>query len=97
MQQLNELRKWNYQKHIYEDYYVPANWFCTTYCFDLETIINCPQCGRPLPCKDSYTSMEIHDEVGFGYCVCETCHEIELARRIRHEQEEKEKSDEKEE
>ena len=41
--------------------------------------------------------MEIHDEVGFGYCVCEECHEIELARRIRYEQEERKKSDEKEE
>ena len=75
------LQKWNYKKHKYEDYEIPDEWNVKTYGNDMEEIINCCQCGKKLKFGDSYTSLEVHTEIGFGYSVCEDCYEKEWKRR----------------
>ena len=75
------LRKWNYEKHNYEPYMVPIYWKCKTYCNDMNEISNCAQCGKEINFGDSYTSQEIQTGLGFGYCVCSDCHEIEMKRK----------------
>ena len=39
------------------------------------------QCGKELKYGDTYTSLEIHTAMGFGYGVCEDCYEFEWKRR----------------
>lgn len=75
------LKKWNYKRHNYEDYTVPNEWNVKTYGNGMEEIINCVQCGKKIKFGDSYTSLEVHTEIGFGYSVCEKCYEKELKRR----------------
>ena len=75
------LRKWNYEKHEYEPYNVPDKWDCRYYWFDMTEIINCCQCGGKVTFGECYSSQEIHTSVGFGYMVCEECHNIEMERR----------------
>lgn len=75
------LKKWNYKKHVYEDYNVPNEWKVGTVFFRDTEEINCPHCGKKILYKDSFTSMEVHTEVGFGYCICEECHNEEWERR----------------
>lgn len=75
------LNKWNYKRHIYEDYQVPDEWNVKTYGDGMEEIINCCQCGKKIKFKDSYTSLEVHTEIGFGYSVCEDCYNEEWKRR----------------
>lgn len=72
------LRKWNYKTHKYEPYEISDNWNCKTYSIDMEEVINCPHCGRKLKFGDSYTSLEIHTDMGFGYGVCEKCYQDEV-------------------
>lgn len=75
------LKRWNYKKHIYEDYKVPDKWNVKTYGNGMEEIINCCQCGKKIKFGDSYTSLEVHTEIGFGYSVCEKCYEAEWRRK----------------
>lgn len=75
------LQKWNCKKHKYEDYEIPDEWNVKTYGNGMEEIINCCQCGKKLKFGDSYTSLEVHTEMGFGYSVCEDCYEKEWKRR----------------
>lgn len=76
-----QLRKWNYKKHKYERYDIPFWWKVTTYEKDFNEKINCASCGRKIEYGDSLTSLEIHTNIGFGYCVCEKCYEKEWTRR----------------
>ncbi len=82
---MSTLNKWNYQKHQYEPYNIPDNWNCTTYCDDMDEIVNCPHCGKKIKYGDSYTSLEIHTDIGFGYAVCEKCYDLEVFKKIRKE------------
>lgn len=75
------MRKWNYEKHEYEDYSVPIDWYVSTYETDMDKVVNCASCGKELPFGDTYTSLEIHTTVGFGYGVCEECYQREWERR----------------
>jgi len=74
------LNKWNYQKREYEPYEVPDDWNVKTYSNDMDEIVNCPHCGKPLPFGDSYTSREIHTKFGMGFAVCSECYEQEWER-----------------
>ena len=80
-----KLQRWNWRKHEYEDYEVPDNWFVGTYAFDMDTGIDCAQCGQTVPYGLMYTSMEVHTDFGIGYCVCHDCHEQECIRRVKEE------------
>ncbi len=78
------LRKWNCKTREYEDYEVPDEWNCHCYSNDMEEIVNCPHCGKELEFGDTYTSLEIHTAVGFGYGVCDKCYEEEWKRRRKN-------------
>lgn len=76
--------KWNYEKHDYEPYKIPNDWNCKTYSEDMDEIINCAQCGRSVKIGNCYTSLEIHNRIGFGFGVCENCYNSEFLRRINN-------------
>ena len=78
-----KLQRWNWKEHKYEDYVVPDNWYVATYAFDLDTCIDCASCGKSVPYGLTYTSMEIHTDMGIGYAVCDECHEEECKRRFK--------------
>lgn len=75
------LRKWNYEKHDYDPYEVPDDWKVLSFAFDMDEITVCPHCGKNVKFGDTYTSLEIHTDMGLGYCVCESCYEEEWKRR----------------
>ena len=74
--------KWNYEKHDYDPHRIPGGWKCKVYSEDMDEIINCVQCGKEITFGESYTSLEIHSSVGFGYAVCEGCHNEERSRYL---------------
>lgn len=76
------LKKWNYKKHIYEDYEVPDDWNYKTYSDNMYEIVNCPHCGGRLLYGEGYTSMQIHTGLGLGFCVCEECYQKKMERRF---------------
>ena len=74
-------RKWNYETHTYEPFEVPNDKILKLYCNDMEELVNCCQCLKEMKFGDCFTSMEVHNQVGFGYCVCEECYQEEWKRR----------------
>lgn len=74
-------QKWNYKMHDYEPYELPLN--ATMFEYDMDTIVACARCGDQMVYGNSYTSLEIHNAMGFAYCVCEKCYaeEWEIKRR----------------
>lgn len=72
--------KWNYETHEYDVYDLPRG--AAVYSSDMDKIINCAGCGKAVAFGDTYTSFEIHDEVGFGYGVCAMCHAEEVKRSL---------------
>ena len=75
------LNKWNVKKHTYEPYEIPDEWNCPLYSEYLDQIVNCPQCGKELQYGNTYTSKEIHNNIGLGYGVCEKCYQEEWERK----------------
>ena len=51
----------------------------------MKEIVTCPHCGDLIEYGDSYTSLEFHTEMGFGYAVCESCYELELERKLKND------------
>ena len=78
----NTLRKWNYDIHEYEPYYVSDEWDCRWYGTDMTKVINCCQCGKEITFGSAYSSLEVHTVMGFGYMVCNECHEVEMKRKF---------------
>lgn len=74
------VQKWNFKTKKYEDYKLPKN--ATLIEMDLNKVIACASCGEALIYGLSYTSRQIHNHLGLGYCVCGKCYkkEIELDR-----------------
>lgn len=55
---------------------------------DMEKVVNCAECGKPMKYGESFTSQRIYDSAGlFGYAVGRECHESGLKDRIDHERE----------
>lgn len=78
---MTNLRKWNRCEHGYDDYIVPDEWHVSCYETDMQTEVNCCQCGQRLPFGETYTSLEVHmGKTGFGYGVCYDCHVAEISR-----------------
>ena len=75
------LKRWNWKKRKYENYDVPDNRCVKTFVADLDTFVDCACCGKCLPYGLTYTSMEIHTDMGMGYAVCDECYEKEMKRR----------------
>lgn len=74
-------KKWNYVTHSYDDYYVPVDKTLISWSADLNIKVNCCQCLKEIDYSDSYTSLEVHTDMGMGYAVCEDCYNQELIRR----------------
>ena len=85
---LQALQKWDYEAHEYRQFFVPASWNVKLYSCDMDEIVNCPHCGRMLHYGETYVSLEIHNQVGFGYGVCEECYKHEWQRRRLHKEQE---------
>ena len=73
--------KWNYETRDYDPYRIPEDWHTPLYSDDMDEKVNCCQCGEIVRFGDTYTSQEIHNRLGFGFNVCEDCHEREIERR----------------
>lgn len=78
------LQRWDYDLHDYVPFVVPTKWNVVIYGNNMDEIINCPTCGVELKLGDSYTSKEVHDNIGFGFCVCEKCYDEEWERRRKY-------------
>ena len=93
-----KLNKWNYEKHVYEAYEVPDEWRISVYETDMDALVNCCQCGKEIKFGETYTSQEVHTEMGFGFAVCPECYRSEMERRFacldKIREEEFEKSEE---
>lgn len=85
-------KKWNRKTHKYEDYELPEN--ATLYTADLWSTIACASCGKPVRAADTFTSLEIHTDLGFGYMVCEDCYDKEWLNAYYREQRRKRKENE---
>lgn len=75
-----QLSKWNYELHDYELFNSPAVKI-SLYGDDMDKLVDCANCGKELPFGECYTSMEIHNVIGFGYGVCDDCYKEEHKRR----------------
>lgn len=82
-----EIQKWDYPSHSYLTIPLisrtPLN--LKTYSEDMDEIVNCAQCLKELKIGDSYTSKEIHTDLGFGFAVCSKCYEEEWERKRKYE------------
>lgn len=74
------LNKWNYEKREYEPYEVPDDWHTLLYTNDMDELVNCVSCGKKVKFGETYTSREVHSNMGFGYPVCEKCYSEEWSR-----------------
>jgi hypothetical protein len=72
------VQKWNPRTHEYEAYTVPKDWKIVLYTEDMDTPINCVQCGKDMKYGNGYTSKQVHTEIGLGYPVCGDCYQKEL-------------------
>ena len=81
-----KLQKFSRVDHKYHDYYVADKYNLKTFTLDMDEIVNCCQCMKEMRFGDGYTSMEVHTEIGFGYCVCYDCYQEEMKRRYNNEQ-----------
>lgn len=81
------LKKWNYETHKYDDIELPDKLYVSLYENDMNVMVNCPHCLKPVKFGECYTSMEFHNWVGFGYAVCENCYNEEWERRRKFKEE----------
>lgn len=77
------MEKWNFKTSTYEPYTIPTNWHTPLYTNDMDEVVNCAECGRKMKFGDCYTSLSIHDDIGFGYPVCHECYLKEWNERDR--------------
>ena len=81
------IQKWDYNSHSYFSIPIisrePLN--IKTYSEDMNEIVNCCQCLKKIRYGDTYTSKEIHTDLGFGFAVCEDCYKEEWKRRKHYE------------
>lgn len=64
-------------KKEYKPYSVPRDWKCPIYTDDMDLEINCTSCWKETTFGVCYTSRQIHNEMWFGYPVCEECYNKE--------------------
>ena len=81
------IQKWDYSSHSYSTIPLisrtPLN--LKTYSEDINEMVNCCQCLKKIKYGDTYTSKEIHTDLGFGFAVCEDCYEKEWERKRKYE------------
>lgn len=76
-------QKWDWHKHEYEPYDLPEG--SVMYHHDMDKKVTCAQCGKEITFGDSYSSWEIHNNIGLGYSVCDDCYKKEWRRKIEAE------------
>lgn len=81
---MKQYQKWDYESKKYIPYFVPLNTNLKTYSENMEEIVNCCQCLALMKFGEGYTSMEVHTDFGFGYCVCKECYAKEWERRKKY-------------
>lgn len=73
--------KWDYESKSYHLCILPTG---SKLAAEDNEICDCASCGKPMIFGDGYTSLEIHTNIGLGFCVCESCYREELERRKRY-------------
>ena len=80
---MKSIPRFSYKKHKYCMVIIPNEWHVSLYEDDMDNIVNCANCGKELRYGNGFTSQEYHEQqFGFGYIVCEDCHNAELKRRL---------------
>lgn len=82
---MKQARRWVYGKTYYDDHYEFALVLdeARYHSDDMDAIVACAQCGKPVRYVDTYSSKEIQsDGAAWGYAVCEDCHRAELERQF---------------
>lgn len=72
-------RKFNFKTRRYTEYELPQ--FAKMYTPNMNEFIPCAQCGKRIRYGDSYTSLQIHNEMGLAYPVCHECYDKEWKER----------------
>lgn len=81
-----DIARWNYKTKSYDPYKPNPKWTVVLVSHDMGLPMNCANCGMETTFGDSFTSLELHTSVGFGYPVCEGCYEQEYDRKIESKQ-----------
>jgi len=76
--------KWHPKTQKYYDYLLPAG---SELLAELDDKVSCAECGMQFVFGDMYTSRFIHNKVGTGYSVCETCYDREIEEEERYRDE----------
>ncbi len=85
--------KWDPYHGKYRPYVLPEDELkCSLLEDRMDKVIACAGCGKPVKFGESFTSLEIHTESGFGFMVCPMCidQETERARAAEAMRQEKE-------
>ncbi len=77
------MKKWNLEKRQYEPY-IPPPGYVTLYEGDMDQRCNCASCGKEITFGSGYTSLQIHNDFGLGYAVCESCYATELQEELMY-------------
>lgn len=76
-----KINKWNFRLKKYELFEIPNN---RNICFssnNMSQVIQCVNCGKELTVGESNISLQYHTNMGFGYCVCNSCYQDEWGLR----------------
>lgn len=76
------VKKYNFELKKYVEYSLPKGAILYSNIDNL--YINCANCGKALNHKDSYTSLTIHNNFGFGYCICQDCYKQEIIEKNKY-------------
>ena len=77
------IQKWDPAARKYNPYQPPAG-YITLYETDMGKPFSCAGCGKKIIFGEGYSSLQIHNGMGMGYSVCESCHDAELKEELRY-------------
>lgn len=75
------MQKWNFVERVYKPYQVPGDWRCPLMA-ELDAKVNCANCGKEVVYGDTLTSRTIHNHIGLGFPVCESCYSQEREEEL---------------
>lgn len=78
---MTKAQKYNFKEKKYSEYQLPEH--ASMYEDDMEMIIACAECGKPLLYGNGFTSRKIHTHIGMGYSVCSGCYETERKEELK--------------
>lgn len=76
------MEKWNNEKGCFEPYTVPSTWRPLVYTSKRD-FINCASCGKVIWFCKSKPSKIIINSTGFGYGICQECHDAEQKKLLK--------------